>query len=130
MAEQKAKIEEYKKKKEGKPELIAKSLILFDVKPWETETNLDELYKKIAAIDMDGLIWKTEYKKDPIAYGIYKLVVGCVIEDAKISTDELQEKIEAIEEDVQSVDIAVFSKIWKVERWLTIFKFHNIFSFN
>lgn len=60
---------------------------------------------------MDGLIWKTEYKKDPIAYGIFKLVVGCVIEDAKVSTDELQEKIEAIEEDVQSVDIAIFSKI-------------------
>jgi translation elongation factor EF-1beta len=49
---------------------------------------------------MDGLLWKTEYKKDPIAYGINKLVVGCVIEDAKVSTDELQEKIEAFEDSV------------------------------
>ena len=89
----------------------AKSLIIFEVKPWEIETNLDELAKKILAIEMDGLLWKTEYKKEPIAYGIHKLIVGCVIEDAKISTDDLQEKIEAFEEEVQSVDIAQFSKI-------------------
>jgi translation elongation factor EF-1beta len=89
----------------------AKSLLLFDVKPWEMETDLDALAKKILAIEQDGLVWKTEYRKDPIAYGINKLVVGCVIEDAKVSTDELQEKIEAFEEEVQSVDIAQFSKI-------------------
>ena len=65
----------------------------------------------ILAIEQDGLVWKTEYKKEPIAYGINKLIVGCVLEDAKVSTDELQEKIEAFEDFVQSVDIAQFSKI-------------------
>jgi len=62
---------------------------------------------------MDGLFWKSEYKKEPIAYGVHKLVIGCVIEDAKISSDDLQESIEKLEDFVQSVDIAVFSKIWK-----------------
>ena len=60
---------------------------------------------------MDGLVWKTEYKKEPVAFGIYKLIVGCVIEDEKISTDDLQEKIESFEDEVQSVDIAAFNKI-------------------
>jgi translation elongation factor EF-1beta len=60
---------------------------------------------------MDGLFWKTEYKKEPIAYGVFKLLLGCVIEDAKVSTDDLQEKIESFDELVQSVDIAVFNKI-------------------
>jgi elongation factor 1-beta len=81
------------------------------VKPYEAETDLDALFKKIVAINMDGLNWKEEYKKDPIAYGVCKLVVGCVIEDEKVSADDLQEAIEAFEEEVQSVDIAVFSKI-------------------
>lgn len=36
---------------------------------------------------MDGLSWKTEYKKEPIAYGVFKLVIGAVVEDAKVSTD-------------------------------------------
>ena len=60
---------------------------------------------------MDGLIWKTEYKKEPIAYGVFKLLIGCVIEDDKVSTDDLQEKIEAFEDLVQSVDIKAFNKI-------------------
>jgi len=55
------------------------------------ETDLDELAKKILAIEKDGLLWKTEYRKDPVAFGICKLVVGCVVEDAKVSSDDLQE---------------------------------------
>lgn len=42
---------------------------------------------------MDGLFWKSEYKKEPIAYGIHKLVIGCVVEDAKVGVDDLQDKI-------------------------------------
>ena len=90
---------------------IAKSLIIFEVKPYEAETDLDALASKILAIEMDGLFWKTEYKKEPIAYGVNKIVIGCVVEDAKVSTDDLQEAIEAFEDEVQSVDIAAFNKI-------------------
>ena len=60
---------------------------------------------------MDGLVWKEDHKKEPIAYGVYKLVVGCVLEDDKVSVDDLQEAIQAFEEEVQSCDIAVFNKI-------------------
>jgi translation elongation factor EF-1beta len=60
---------------------------------------------------MDGLFWKTEYKKIPIAFGVEKILIGCVIEDLKVSADDLQEKIEAFDELVQSVDIAAFNKI-------------------
>jgi translation elongation factor EF-1beta len=81
------------------------------VKPYEAETNLDELAKKILEISMDGLFWKAEYKKAPIAYGVEKLIIGAVVEDAKVSTDDLQEQIEAFEEEVQSVDILAFNKI-------------------
>ena len=94
-----------------KKEVIAKSIVIFEVKPWGEDTDLDELAKMVLATEMDGLVWKTEYKKAPIAYGVFKLVIGCVIEDAKVSTDDLQEKIEAFEEHVQSVDIASFNKL-------------------
>jgi len=47
---------------------------------------------------MDGLLWKTEYKKDPVAYGIFKLIIGCTVEDDKVSSDDLTEKIEAWED--------------------------------
>lgn len=111
--EAKKAMEDAKAKAKGgdKKKVIAKSLIIFDVKPWEIETNLDELAKTILAITLDGLFWKTEFKKEPIAYGIHKLVIGCVVEDDKIGVDDLQAKIEELEDYVQSVDIAVFSKI-------------------
>ncbi len=91
--------------------VVAKSIIIFEVKPWGEETDLDALAKKILAIEKDGLQWKTEYKKEPIAYGVFKLIIGCVVEDIKVSTDELQESMEAFEDDVQSVDIQSFNKL-------------------
>ena len=94
-----------------KKHVIAKSLILWEVKPWEAETDLDEMAKLILAISMDGLEWKTEYKKEPVAFGVFKIVIGAVVEDEKVSTDDVQEKIEALEDFVQSVDIVSFNKL-------------------
>lgn len=79
---------------------IAKSLIIWEVKPWGEETDLQVLADKILAIEMDGLFWKTEWKKEPVAYGIFKIVIGATVEDEKVSTDDVQEKIEQFEDDV------------------------------
>ena len=72
---------------------------------------MDALAAKILAIEMDGLFWKTEYKKEPIAYGVFKIIIGAVVEDAKVSTDTVQEAVEAFEDDVQSIDIQSFNKL-------------------
>ena len=60
---------------------IAKSIVLIEVKPCDDETDLDVLATRILAINKDGLVWKTEYKKEPIAYGIFKLIIGFVVEE-------------------------------------------------
>lgn len=70
------------------------------MKPWGEETDLQVLADKILAIEMDGLFWKTEWKKEPVAYGIFKIVIGATVEDEKVSTDDVQEKIEQFEDDV------------------------------
>jgi len=57
------------------------------------------------------LYWKTQYKKEPVAFGIFKLLIGVTVEDEKVSVDGLQEKIEELEDMVQSVDILAFNKI-------------------
>jgi elongation factor 1-beta len=96
-------------KKKAAP--IAKSLLIWEVKPWGEETDLQILADKILAIQMDGLSWKTEWKKEPVAYGIFKIQIGATIEDDKCSTDAVQEAIEAFEDEVQSVDIVAFNKL-------------------
>lgn len=46
-----------------------------------------------------------------IGYGIKKLQINIVIEDEKISLDELQQEIEEDEDHVQSTDVAAMQKI-------------------
>ena len=107
----KKKGEEAAAAKKKKPAPIAKSLIVWEVKPWGEDTDLQALADKIIAIQMDGLMWKTEWKKEPVAYGIFKIVIGATVEDEKVSTDDVAEIIEGFEDEVQSVDIVAFNKL-------------------
>merc|ERR1711936_867099 len=93
-----------------KPALIAKTSVLLDVKPWDDETDMNEMLKCVKSIQQEGLAWGAN-KLVPVGYGISKLQVMCVVEDDKVSIDELQEKIAEFEDFVQSVDIAAMSKI-------------------
>merc|ERR1711997_1446890 len=100
----------YAEKKSKKPALIAKTSVLLDVKPWDDETDMDALTKAVKSVEMDGLTWgATKYV--PVGYGIKKLVVMCTVVDDKVSIEELQEKIEAFEDFVQSCDVAAMNKI-------------------
>ncbi|XP_013775317.1 LOW QUALITY PROTEIN: elongation factor 1-delta-like [Limulus polyphemus] len=103
-------LEEYQQKKSKKPAVIAKSSVVLDIKPWDDETDLKLMEKQVRKIETDGLLWGAA-RLVPLAYGIHKLQISCVVEDEKVSIDWLQEKIEELEEVVQSVDIASFNKI-------------------
>jgi len=98
-------------KAEKKGVVAAKSMITLDVKPWDDETDLDDLAVKVKTIKQDGLVWGQQIQKKPLAFGIFKLVVTAIVEDEKVSTDDLVESIEAFEDHVQSVDIAAFNKL-------------------
>lgn len=101
---------EYAAKKSKKPALIAKSNIILDIKPWDDETDMKKMEEEVRKIKTDGLLLGAS-KLVPLAYGIHKLQMSCVIEDDKVSVDWLQEEIEKNEDYVQSVDIAAFNKI-------------------
>lgn len=100
----------YAAKKAKKPALIAKSNIILDVKPWDDETDMKKLEECVRSIEMDGLLWGTS-KLVPVGYGIKKLQITCVVEDDKVGTDDLEDKIVAFEDYIQSMDIVAFNKI-------------------
>ncbi|KAL5493247.1 hypothetical protein EMCRGX_G014394 [Ephydatia muelleri] len=85
-------LDDYAKKKATKPALVPKSTIILEVKPWDDETNMDEIEEKVRSIHADGLVWGWS-KRVPHCYGIFKLQINCVVEDDK------------------SVDIIAFNKI-------------------
>ena len=98
--------------KKPKKVVIAMSLVMLEVKPVDDQTNLDDLAQRLfKTITQEGLFWKTEYKKEPVAFGIFKLIVGFSLEDEKVSVDDIVERIEELDDAVQSVEIAVFNKI-------------------
>lgn len=111
LLEKKKKEEEEKKKAKVKAPVIAKSIVIFDVKIIDEEQDLDALAAKILQIEHEGLQWKTQYKKVPVAYNIKKLQLGFTIEDDKVLTDDIFDKILAWEDEVQSVDIVEFQKV-------------------
>uniref|UniRef100_A0A093V549 Elongation factor 1-beta n=1 Tax=Talaromyces marneffei PM1 TaxID=1077442 RepID=A0A093V549_TALMA len=108
--EREARLAEYKKKKEAKPKPAAKSLVTLEVKPWDDETDLVQMEKNVRAIEMDGLVWGAS-KLVAVGFGIKKLQINLVVEDEKVSTDELQQQIEEDEDHVQSTDIAAMQKL-------------------
>ncbi|KAL1858800.1 hypothetical protein VTK73DRAFT_7797 [Phialemonium thermophilum] len=101
---------EYNKKKAAKPKPVAKSLVTLDVKPWDDETDLEAMEAAVRAIEHDGLVWGAS-QLIPIGFGIKKLQINMVVEDAKISLADLEEEIQELEDYVQSTDIAAMQKL-------------------
>ena len=52
------------------------------MKPWDDETDMGAMEKAVRTIEMDGLVWGVS-KLVPLAYGIKKLQIVCVVEDEK-----------------------------------------------
>jgi translation elongation factor EF-1beta len=65
---------------------------------------MDQLVKNVLAIEMDGLVWGA-HRLQAVGFGIKKMQVNFVVEDEKVSIDDLQGKIEEDEDHVQSTDI-------------------------
>ncbi|CAO3587054.1 unnamed protein product [Absidia cylindrospora] len=51
-----ARVAEYNAKKVNKPKPLAKTTVTLEVKPWDDETDMEELTKGVRAITMDGSV--------------------------------------------------------------------------
>jgi elongation factor 1-beta len=76
----------------------------------DDETDMEELKKNVLAIEQDGLVWGGS-KLVAVGFGIKKLQLNIVIEDDKVSLDDLQAKIEEDEDHVQSTDVVAMQKL-------------------
>jgi len=96
--------------KKEKKVIIAKSMVVFDIKGYEVEADWEAMATKVRMIEKDGLVWMDTHKVLPVAFGMKKLQMSMLIEDDKIETEDIFEVIESWEEDVQSTDIFSFNK--------------------
>ena len=97
-------------KKEAEARTAAKeakqrTLVGVEIKPWDTEQDLMELWKKITTeIVQDGLKWGEGCTLQEVAYGIKKICTTFVM-GVNNSSDEVVEAIQAMEDEVQSVEV-------------------------
>ena len=96
--------------KMAKEKGMGRSQIVLDVKPWDDETPMDKLEAAVRAIEIEGLTWG-QSKLVAVGYGIKKLSIVCVVIDDLVSTDDIEEKITAITDYVQSMDVQSFNKL-------------------
>jgi translation elongation factor EF-1beta len=69
------------------------------------------VWHKIREYSQEGLVWGENFKLEPVAFGIKKLVMTCTIVDSLVLLDDVTENIEKLEDFVQSVTIASMNKI-------------------
>lgn len=68
------------------------------------------LEDSVRSIEQDGLVWGLS-KLVAVGFGIKKLQINLVIEDEKVSLDDLQDKIAEFEDYVQSSDVVAMQKL-------------------
>ena len=101
LARLKKEAEERTKQKEAKQ----RTLVGIEIKPFSIEQDLMELWKKITTtVVQPGLKWGESCTLVDVAFGIKKIQTTFVM-GVDNSSDEVQEAIEAMEDEVQSVEI-------------------------
>lgn len=87
-----------------KKEVINKSSLVIEIKPNDVSTDLEQVWKMVKKIKINGVTWGQNYKKVPIAFGLYKLQVSCVILDDLVNTEDITDQIEALGMDLKEAE--------------------------
>lgn len=78
-------------------------LVTYKIMPASTEINLEELQNKVKEILEQEKGEKVRFTQEPIAFGLMAIKAGFDL-DEKLSLDQIQEKIQNLEE-VSSIEV-------------------------
>mmetsp|Transcript_8937 Transcript_8937/g.12420 ORF Transcript_8937/g.12420 Transcript_8937/m.12420 type:complete len:218 (+) Transcript_8937:47-700(+) len=95
----------------AKKEAKQRSLCALEIKPWSTEQDLMELFKKVKkTVVREGLVWSENCELRPVAFGLKKIALTAVINQT-ISMDEIIEDIteDLLADEVQSMELLSMS---------------------
>merc|ERR1711862_562359 len=104
-AEKLARLKREAEERTAKKEAKQRTLVGIEIKPWDTEQDLMELWKKVTTtIVQPGLKWGEGCTLVEIAFGIKKIVTTFVMGKDN-SSDDIVEAIQGMEDEVQSVEV-------------------------
>ena len=86
------------------------SIVFLEIKPDNVDMDLNILAKKIMKdIKRQGLVWNDKYEIKEITFGIKILLIGMYVK-TYTSVQDIIDQLENWEEDIQSVDYALFTQ--------------------
>ncbi|CAM9244913.1 unnamed protein product [Chrysoparadoxa australica] len=94
-----------------KKKKVERSQMVVEVKPWEADADLMALFKKIQQVPVKGCVWGEACNLVPVAFGVKKIVLSCVVEDEVCGMDDVTDAIEQFEEEVQSCDVTTMNRL-------------------
>jgi elongation factor 1-beta len=104
-AEMLARLKKEAEERTAKKEAKQRTLVGIEIKPFDVEQDLMALWKKITTeVKQEGLKWGETCNLADVAFGIKKIQTTFVM-GVNNSSDDVQEAIEAYEDEVQSVEI-------------------------
>ena len=102
-----------KELKAGKQKKVERSQLVWAIKGWEAEQDLKALFAKILDHfkDTPGITFNPNMELKDVAYGVKQILCSCIIFDDVVVLDDISEPIEAMEDEVQSIDLLTMSKV-------------------
>ena len=86
------------------------SIVFLEIKPDNVDMDLNILAKKIMKdIKRQGLVWNDKYEIKEYAFGVKILLLGMYVK-TYTSVQDIIDQLETWEEDIQSVDYALFTQ--------------------
>ena len=86
------------------------SIVFLEIKPDNADMDLNILAKKIMKdIKRQGLVWNDKYEIKEFAFGVKILLLGMYVK-TDTSVQDIIDQLETWEEDIQSVDYALFTQ--------------------
>ena len=86
------------------------SIVFLEIKPDNADMDLNILAKKIMKdIKRQGLVWNDKYEIKEYAFGVKILLLGMYVK-TYTSVQDIIDQLETWEEDIQSVDYALFTQ--------------------
>ena len=86
------------------------SIVFLEIKPDNADMDLNILAKKIMKdIKRQDLVWNDKYEIKEYAFGVKILLLGMYVK-TDTSVQDIIDQLETWEEDIQSVDYALFAQ--------------------
>ena len=86
------------------------SIVFLEIKPDNVDMDLNIIAKKIMKdIKRQGLVWNDKYEIKEYAFGVKILLLGMYVK-TDTSVQDIIDQLETWEEDIQSVDYALFTQ--------------------